>query len=98
MRDVKDNFSDKFEKQVQKRVKDEQKKLEEFMKIFQQEQMKQSEDILKNQEFIQKKQEAGYFWSQYNREENPSSKLELLEKIAGVNLEEDELFINIERS
>ncbi len=98
MRDVKDNFSDKFEKQVQRRVKEEQKKLELFMKEFQQEQMKQSEDILKNQEFIQKKQEAWYLWSQFNREENPSSKLELLEKITLIWLEEDELFVNIERS
>ena len=98
MRDVKDNFSDKFEKQVQRRVKEEQKKLESFMREFQQEQMKQSEDILKNQEFIQKKQEAGYFWSQYNREENPSSKLDLLEKILWVGLEEDEILVNIERS
>lgn len=98
MRDVKDNFSDKFEKQVQRRVKEEQKKLELFMKEFQQEQMKQSEDILKNQEFIQKKQEAWYLWSQFNREENPSSKLELLEKITVIWLEEDELFVNIERS
>lgn len=98
MRDVKDNFSDKFEKQVQRRVKEEQKKLELFMKEFQQEQMKQSEDILKNQEFIQKKQEAWYLWSQFNREENPSSKLELLEKITWIWLEEDDLFVNIERS
>jgi tetratricopeptide (TPR) repeat protein len=60
--------------------------------------MKQSEDILKNQEFIQKKQEAWYFWSQYNREENSSSKLDLLEKITGVGLEEDEILVYIERS
>lgn len=98
MKDVKENFSEKFEKQVQKRVKEEQKKLEQFMIEFKHEQMKQSEDILKNQEFIQQKQEAGYFWSQFNREENPSASLELLEKISNIWLEEDELFVNIERS
>lgn len=98
MKDVKENFSEKFEKQVQKRVKEEQKKLENFMKEFQHEQMKQSEDILKNQEYIQQKQEAGYLWSQYNREENPSSRLDLLEKITWVGLEEDEILVYIERS
>lgn len=98
MKDVKENFSEKFEKQVQKRVKEEQKKLEHFMIEFKHEQMKQSEDILKNQEFIQKKQEAGYIWSQYNREENSTSKLELLEKIASIWLDEDEILIHIEKS
>jgi hypothetical protein len=68
------------------------------MQKFEIEQLEQSKFILKNQEFIQKKQEVGYVWSQYNREENPSSKLEHLEKIAGVGLEEDEILIYIERS
>jgi hypothetical protein len=82
MKDVKENLSNNFEKEVQKRIKMEQKKLEVFMAKFEEEQLEQSKLILKNQEFIQHKQEAGYIWSQYNREENPSSKLELLEKIS----------------
>lgn len=98
MKDVKENLSNNFEKEVQKRIKLEQKKLEVFMEKFEVEQLQQSKVILQNQEFIQKKQEAGYIWSQYNREENPSSKLELLEKITWVGLEEDEILIYIERS
>lgn len=98
MKDVRENLTNNFEKEVQKRVKAEQKKLEDFMKRFEEEQLKQSQDILKNQEFIQKKQEAGYIWSQYNREENPSTRLDLLEKISSVWLDEDEILIHIEKS
>lgn len=98
MKDVRENLTTNFEKEVQKRVKAEQRKLEEFMKRFEEEQLKQSKGILKNQEFIQKKQEAGYLWSQYNREENPSGKLDLLEKVALIWLEEDEILIHIEKS
>ncbi len=98
MKDVRENLTTNFEKEVQKRVKAEQRKLEEFMKKFEQDQLQQSQDILKNQEFIQQKQEAWYLWSQYNREENPSSKLDLLEKIAFIGLEEDEILIHTEKS
>lgn len=98
MKDVRENLTNNFEKEVQKRIKEEQRKLESFMKKFEQDQLKQSKDILKNQEYIQKKQEAWYFWSQYNREENPSSRLDLLEKISGIWLEEDIILIYIERS
>lgn len=58
MKDVKENFSSKFEKEVQKRVREEQKKLEVFMRKFENDQLKQSHEILKNQESIQKQQEA----------------------------------------
>lgn len=98
MKDVRENLTNNFEKKVQKKVKEEQKKLEAFMRKFEKDQLEQSQEILKNQEFIQKKQEAGYLWSQYNREENPSAKLELLEKVSSIALEEDEIFILIERS
>jgi len=67
MKDVRENLTTNFEREVQKRVKAEQKKLEEFMRKFEKDQLEQSQDILKNQEYIQKKQEAGYIWSQYNR-------------------------------
>jgi len=98
MKDVRENLTTNFEKEVQKRVKSEQKKLEEFMRKFEEDQLQQSQDILQNQEFIQKKQEAWYLWSQYNREENPSSKLDLLEKVSSIWLEEDEILIYSERS
>lgn len=98
MKDVRENLTNNFEKEVQKRVKEEHKKLETFMKKFEQEQLKQSSDILRNQEFIQKKQETWYFWSRYNREENLTSKLDLLEKIWNLWLEEDVILILIERS
>lgn len=98
MKDVRENLTTNFEREVQKRVKAEQKKLEEFMRKFEKDQLEQSQDILKNQEFIQKKQEAWYIWSQYNREENSTSKLELLEKIASIWLDEDEILIHIEKS
>ena len=98
MKDVKENFSSKFEKEVQKRVREEQKKLEVFMRKFENDQLKQSHEILKNQESIQKQQEAWYLWSQYNREEHQATKLELLDKIATIGLEEDIIFIFIEKS
>ena len=98
MKDVRENLTTNFEKEVQKRVKAEQKKLEEFMKRFEEDQLKQSKNILQNQEFIRQKQEAGYIWSQYNREENSSAKLDLLEKISFIGLEEDEILIHIEKS
>jgi len=98
MKDVRENLTTNFEREVQKRVKAEQKKLEEFMRKFEKDQLEQSQDILKNQEFIQKKQEAWYIWSQYNREENATSKLELLEKISFIWLEEDEILIHTEKS
>lgn len=98
MKDVRENLTKNYEKEVQKRVKAEQKKLEEFMSRFEEEQLKQSESILQNQEFIQKKQEAAYYWSQYNREENPAQKIDLLENIASIGLGEDEILIHIEKS
>jgi len=98
MKDVRENLTTNFEKEVQKRVKAEQKKLEEFMKKFEQDQLKQSQDILQNQEYIKNKQEAWYIWSQYNREENSTSRLDLLEKISSIWLEEDEILIHTEKS
>lgn len=98
MKDVRENLTTNFEKEVQKRVKAEHRKLEDFMKKFEQDQLQQSQDILQNQEFIRKKQEAWYLWSQYNREENSSSKLELLEKVASIWLEEDDILIHTEKS
>lgn len=98
MKDVRENLTNNFEKEVQKRVSSEHKKLEAFMKKLQDEQVKQSEDILKNQEFISKKQEAAYFWSQFNREDNLPAKLELLENILAVDISDDLIFIHQERS
>lgn len=84
MKDVRENLTKNFEVEVQKNVRSQQKKLEEFMKRFEQEQLAQSKEILENQEMMQHKQEAAFYWSQYNREEDHVQKLELLEKIAGV--------------
>ncbi|MDA9129156.1 hypothetical protein N9J72_01620 [Candidatus Gracilibacteria bacterium] len=98
MKDVKENFSSKFEREVQKRVGVEKKKLETFMRKFENDQLKQSHEILKNQESIQKQQEAGYLWSQYNREEHQATKLELLDRISAIGLDEDTIFIFSEKS
>lgn len=98
MRDVRENLTANFEKEVQKRVRAEQKKLEAFMDRFETEQLSQSQEILKNQEIIQFKQEAAYLWSQYNREENPATKLDLLDQIAGFEFEADIILIYTEKS
>ena len=97
MKDVRENLSKNFEKQVAKQVRDQQKALEVFMKNFQQEQLAESQEILKNQEYILKRQEIGYYWSQYNREENNQKRLELLDKIDSFVLEENTLLVIIER-
>ena len=98
MRDVRENLKENFEKEVQKQVSAQQKKLETFMEKFEQDQLTQSQEILKNQEIIQFKQEAAYLWSQYNREENPVNKIELLDQIAAYNFEKDFLLIYIEKA
>ena len=82
MKDVRENLTNNFENEIQKRVREEQKKIEDFMDQFREEQLQQSNAILENQQSIRRKQEAGYFWSQYNREESLPAKLDLLEKIA----------------
>ena len=97
MKDVRENLSKNFEKQVAKQVRDQQKALEAFMKKFQEEQLAESQEILKNQEYILKRQEIGYYWSQYNREENNQKRLELLDKIDSFELEENTLLVIIER-
>lgn len=98
MKDVKENLSSNFEKEVQKRINAEQKKLEQFMTKFEKEQLAQSKEILENQEYMQKKQEWAYYWSQFNREEDSVVRLELLDKIWILNIEDDDLFIFIERA
>ena len=97
MKDVRENLSKNFEKQVAKQVREQQKALETFMKNFQQEQLAESQEILKNQEYILKRQEIGYYWSQYNREENTQKRLELLDKIDSFQLEENTILILIEK-
>lgn len=97
MKDVRENLTKNFEKEVQKNVRTQQKKLEDFMHKFQDEQLAQSKEILENQEMMQKKQEAAFYWSQYNREEDHIQKLELLEKIWSIGFEEDEILILVER-
>lgn len=98
MKDVRENLTKNFEKEVQKNVRGQQRKLEEFMQKFEEDQLAQSKEILLNQENLQKKQEAAFYWSQFNREEDPVQKLELLEKIWAVWFEEDELLVLVERS
>lgn len=98
MRDVRENLSKNFEREVQKRVRQEQKKLEVFMKTFEEEQLAQSQEILKNQEYLHKKQETAFYWSQFNREDDPVHKLEFLDNIAAAGLEADELYIYVERA
>jgi len=98
MKDVRENLSKNFEKQVAKQVREQQKALETFMKNFQQEQLAESQEILKNQEYILKRQEIGYYWSQYNREENTQKRLELLEKIDAFQLEENTMLVLIEKA
>ena len=60
--------------------------------------MRQSEEILLNQENIKKKQESGYLWSQYNREESLRDKFKLLEEISELEIAEEELSIQKEKS
>ena len=98
VRDLKENLSIRFEKEVEKRIGAEQKKLEAFMLKFEDDQLKQSQAILENQAFLQKKQEAAYYWSQYNREENSAQKIDLLESISSIGIQEDEILILIEKS
>ncbi|MCH8518336.1 hypothetical protein LAT59_01035 [Candidatus Gracilibacteria bacterium] len=98
MKDVRENLSKNFEKQIGRQVYTQQKALEEFMQKFQEEQLAQSQEILRNQEYIQKRQEIGYYWSQYNREENTQKRLEFLEKIDAFHLEENTLLILIEKA
>lgn len=98
MKDVRENLTNNFETQIQKNVGTQQKRLEQFMQKFEQEQLAQSKEILENQEMIQKKQEGAYYWSQFNREEDWVVRLELLEKIAWLVVEEDELLILVERA
>lgn len=98
MRDVRQNLTANFEREIQKNVRSQQKRLEEFMKKFEEDQLSQSAEILKNQEFIQKKQESAFYWSQFNREEDPVQKLELLDKVLSVEIEDDEIFVLTEKS
>lgn len=98
MKDVRENLTANFEKKMQLEVWAQQKQLEEFMQNFQNEQLSQSREILKNQEQIQHKQEAAFYWSQFNREEDPVVKLELLDKISILAIEEDSLLIFVEKS
>jgi len=98
MKDVRENLTNNFETQIQKNVRMQQKKLEEFMEKFEEEQLSQSKEILENQENMQRKQEWAYYWSQFNREEDSVVRLELLEKISALDVEEDELIILTERS
>lgn len=98
MKDVRENLTQNFEKEVQKNVRSQQRKLEEFMQKFEEEQLSQSKEIIQNQEHLQRKQEAAFHWSQFNREEDPVQKLELLDKVWAAGLEEDELLIYVERS
>ena len=60
--------------------------------------MLESWKLIKNQEKINKKQEASYLWSQYNREEDMIACLELLDNIDVLELEENELFVLVERA
>jgi hypothetical protein len=57
MKDVRENLTNNFEAQIQKNVRVQQKRLEEFMQKFEQEQLSQSKEILETQELMQKKQE-----------------------------------------
>ncbi len=98
MKDVRENLTDNFQKEVQKSVKVQETHLEEFMEKFKNEQLLQSSVILKNQEKIKMKQEAAYYWSQYNREEDMVVRLEILDSIEALTLEEDNLFIFVERA
>lgn len=98
MRDVRENLAANFEREIEKNVRSQQKKLEEFMQKFKDDQLSQSTDILKNQEYLQKKQEAAFYWSQFNREEDPVQQLELLDKISWVWIENDEIFVYIEKA
>ena len=68
------------------------------MAKFEQEQLAQSKEIIETQELMQKKQEWAYYWSQFNREEDGVVRLELLDKISWLNLEDDELFVEIEKA
>ena len=98
MKDVRVNLWKNFEKEVQKSVRVQQKKLEEFMSVFQEQQMAHSAEILENQENIKKKQEWAYYWSQFNREEDLVIKLELLDKILNLALEENDLIVLVEKA
>lgn len=98
MKDVRENLTANFEKEVQKNVRSQQKKLEEFMEKFEADQLSQSAEILKNQEYLHKKQEAAFYWSQFNREDDSVKKLELLDKVASVWMENDEIFILLEKA
>lgn len=98
MQDVRENLKENFHKEVQKSVKVQEKHLEEFMLSFKEEHLKQSGQLLKNQEKIKKKQEASYLWSQYSREEDMVLTLEILDNIEMLELEENELFVLIERA
>ena len=94
IKDVKNRWSNSFEKEVEKSLFEWQSKLQELEK----EQMRQSEEILLNQENIKKKQESGYLWSQYNREESLRDKFKLLEEISELEIAEEELSIQKEKS
>ena len=98
MKDVRDNLKDNFHKEVQRSVKVQEKHLEEFISKFKDEQLLQSWELLRNQEQINKKQEASYFWSQYNREEDMVNRLDILDNIDALGLEKNELDIFIERA
>ena len=93
IKDVKNRWSNSFEKEVEKSLFEWQSKLQELEK----EQMRQSEEILLNQENIKKKQESGYLWSQYNREESLRDKFKLLEEISELEIAEEELSIQKEK-
>lgn len=94
IKDVKNRWSNNFEKKVEKSIFESQRKLQELEK----EQVRQSKQTLLDQENIIKKQESGYLWSQYNREESLRDKFKLLEEISELEIEEETLSIQKEKS
>ena len=94
IKDVKNRWSNSFEKEVEKSIFESQSKLQELEK----EQIRQSKQTLLDQEYIMKKQESGYLWSQYNREESLRDKFKLLEEISELEIEEETLSIQKEKS
>jgi hypothetical protein len=91
---MKNRWSNSFEKEVQKSIFESQKKLQELEK----EQLRQSKRTLLDQENIMKKQESAYLWSQYNREESLRDKFKILEEISELEIEDEFLEIQKEKS
>lgn len=94
IKDMKNRWSNSFEKEVQKSIFESQKKLQELEK----EQLRQSKRTLLDQENIMKKQESAYLWSQYNREESLRDKFKILEEISELEIEDEFLEIQKEKS